>query len=510
MVRVYSNKRKRRERRVLVQRLTSLSILLLVIGSTVLLVAFLRNLGSNSSIKRNEYLERRDRAAAAVEAHRQSIQRQPRRHKEVRIYGNGKPKEEPKSESSDEGDDGYVGKEAEAVALEEIASGKLHLIDLDSENIKELQAGSYQNVIGEFCRINWSIHKENPSLLPMFRDLLEESPGCEDPVLVDLRKAVQVAQARDQLNGNPIGTSTNVPKLLDLPAVVFHESRCGSTLAANIFAASHPRQHRVYSEAGAPLSALHTCGDTFTKCSMDTAAQLFQDTLYLMRRTNDSAEQRAFFKIQSITSQKIEVFRKAFPQTPWLYIFRDPVQVMMSHLSHGTNHAKCTQGRRFPPKSMQEIAAKLRQKQDEAVNSKNLIQEVRSWSPEEFCAAKLATLTESAVASLTAQNSNHGIPLDYLDMPDRLYKEIMPNKLGLTMGEAEIARVEAVAGQYSKGSHGRAGAFTAGQDSQTKESSASPAIRDAAQKFLEESYRALQQSSDAQKAQEKQQARHRI
>ena len=38
----------------------------------------------------------------------------------------------------------------------------------------------------------------------------------------------------------------NVPKILKLHGVVFHESRCGSTLVANSLAAFNPERKRVY------------------------------------------------------------------------------------------------------------------------------------------------------------------------------------------------------------------------------------------------------------------------
>lgn len=39
-----------------------------------------------------------------------------------------------------------------------------------------------------------------------------------------------------------------------------------------------------------------------------------------------------FFKFQSITTSKIRIALLAFPSTPWAFVFRQPVQTMMSHL----------------------------------------------------------------------------------------------------------------------------------------------------------------------------------
>jgi len=51
-----------------------------------------------------------------------------------------------------------------------------------------------------------------------------------------------------------------------------------------------------------------------------------------MSRTDDHREERVFFKFQSSLSTKIRTFQKAFPDIPWLYSYREPVQVMMSHI----------------------------------------------------------------------------------------------------------------------------------------------------------------------------------
>ena len=39
-----------------------------------------------------------------------------------------------------------------------------------------------------------------------------------------------------------------------------------------------------------------------------------------------------FLKFQSITTTKMHIALEAFPDTPWAFIFRQPVQTMMSHL----------------------------------------------------------------------------------------------------------------------------------------------------------------------------------
>ena len=163
---------------------------------------------------------------------------------------------------------------------------------------------------------------------PMFRFIVQKSPDCDSPTEFDLEKVAYLARMRDE---EVESDDEAVPKVLNLTAVAFHESRCGSTLVANSMIAMDPEKHRTYSESSPPIKALRVC-DHMGTCDVDMAVSLFKDTVYLMSRTDDHREERLFFKFQSATSTKISIFTKAFPDVPWMYVYRDPVQVMMSHV----------------------------------------------------------------------------------------------------------------------------------------------------------------------------------
>ena len=163
----------------------------------------------------------------------------------------------------------------------------------------------------------------------MFRFMLQKSPDCksENALMFDLKKVAYLARMRD----DQFESSDKGPKVLNLTAVAFHESRCGSTLVANSMIAMDPEKHRAYSESSPPVKAFHMCED-LTSCNKEQAVELLKDTVYLMSRTDDQKEERVFFKFQSATSTRISIFQAAFPEVPWMYIYRDPVQVMMSHV----------------------------------------------------------------------------------------------------------------------------------------------------------------------------------
>ncbi|OEU19846.1 hypothetical protein FRACYDRAFT_235907 [Fragilariopsis cylindrus CCMP1102] len=360
--------------------------------------------------------------------------------------------------------------------IEMVLNGKLNLVKIEGTPTLS-QDGSYDGVVGSFCQVNFALHKEDPSSYPMFRFLEAASPGCQNPTKVDLKKVALLARQRDKKikAGEVFVGEGKEAKLLNLTAVAFHESRCGSTLVANSMIAMDPIKHRTYSESPPPVNAYTICGDDFDRCTQEQAASVLRDVIYLMSRTDDQREERVFFKFQSITSKKISTFQMAFPHVPWMYVYRDPVQVMMSHVKDDPTIKKaiCTRSRNNPPKEVHAIAK--RHGRSDATKLK----------PAEYCAAHLAMLTESAVHSL----NDMAIPVAYDQLPSMMWEKIMPKIFGRPLTQTEIENLENISKSYSKGgkrNDGRKGEFKS--DSEQKEKNAPQAVKDAAEVFLKESF----------------------
>lgn len=305
----------------------------------------------------------------------------------------------------------------------------------------------------------------------MFRDVLGHSPGCDDPYEFDLYKVASLARDRDAA-AKSNGDAT--PKVLNLTAVAFHESRCGSTLVANAMIAMDPTKHRTYSESPPPVYVLRQlCGEGYSLCSVDFAATVLRDTVYMMSRTDDPSEERVFFKFQSISSKYIEIFTTAFPNVPWMYVYRDPVQVMMSHVKDDEtlSRANCVRTMHGPQGDDMHGIAKRRGYRD-----------IRDLNRMEYCSAHLASLTESAVRNL----NDMAIPVDYATLPSVLWEQIFPQIWGRPLSQTEISNMEAVSTTYSKGRGNKKKEFK--DDSEKKESLASEEVRDAAEKFMKESF----------------------
>lgn len=210
----------------------------------------------------------------------------------------------------------------------------------------------------------------------MFRDLISKSPHCAHSQFdFSIDRAFQKSKEFDKISESQTQVHTMIPN-----GFVLHESRCGSTLVANSLAAMNPEQTRVYSESAPFLAALTICGEGFTRCSIEETADILKKVVFLMGRTDDHREKHMFFKIQSAGTKFISVLKVAFPETPWIFVYRDPVEVMMSHLGiPDIEKANCLRSKHHPaPDFLQMISAK-------GVS-------LSSLSYEEFCAVHLVSV----------------------------------------------------------------------------------------------------------------------
>lgn len=376
-----------------------------------------------------------------------------------------------------------------------VVAGKIHLIDLkiSKSGIQAETSAGYEGVMGIFCKLEWHLHKSDPSTYPMFRDLVGHSPTCQNPIELDLKQVVNqirhTDEQRDLQHNNrqhehdhdrdfdhPNGAHTIYPT-----GFVFHESRCGSTLVANSLAAMNPTSHRVYSESSPPITAVRVCGYQGEECPEGRAVEILRDVIYVMGRTERAEEKELFFKIQSIGSRYLTVFLEAFPETPWIYVYREPVQIMMSQLAQGESRANCVRQLRDVPQH----------RVDKLIEDGK---ELESLSPVDKCALHLSLLCESAVRAIFDAGMI-ARPVNYENLIQKLVDHIIPDHFGVLMTEEGKNNIIEIGSRYSKGRGGKNREWK--EDSHQKEMRASPEIRMAANYFLKEWYDTLEEQSQS-------------
>lgn len=123
---------------------------------------------------------------------------------------------------------------------------------------------------------------------------------------------------------------------------IFHMSRCGSTLVAQMLAAL-PRA-LVISEAG-PIDFVLSGGRT--PATTEQRARWLSRLIGALGRPRDPGQANYFLKFDSWHILQLPLIRETFPQVPWVFLYRDPLDVLASH-RHQTG-AQMLPGTVFPP-----------------------------------------------------------------------------------------------------------------------------------------------------------------
>jgi hypothetical protein len=214
-------------------------------------------------------------------------------------------------------------------------------------------------------------------------------------------------------------------RLAELPAtdspapagLIFHMSRCGSTLVAQMLAAS--ARNVVVSEAS-PIDAVVRLGAVGLEPGQH--ARLLRAMVGTAGRAS-AGETRLFVKLDSWHARALPLFRRAFPSTPWVFLIREPAEVLASH-------------GRLP--GLQ--ATGLLTADDVGV----------AWRYEashaENTAAALAAICEAAEAACSAGG---GLVVNYDELPTAAWTRVLPH-FGVHPLAAEVAAMVAVAGRDAK------------------------------------------------------------
>jgi len=349
----------------------------------------------------------------------------------------------------------------------------------------------YSGVEARFCHISWQLQQQDPSKVPMFRDLQDQSTLCTSTMYsVDLWDVARKASDYDDRTHEFAATTPRPGQGAVKPtAVVFHQTRCGSTLIANVLAAFNPEKSRVYTESPPPVAALKAC-DYDRICDEGAQEALIQDVFYLMGRVHEhKAGKFVFYKIQSVGVQNINAFTRAMPDTPWIFAYRDSVEIMMSHF-------KNYQAGKELDANPQAVCLRNYKKPNQPALLSRLVSEkgrtLESLNPEEYCAAHLATLAESAVREyqLDPHSKTKRWFLNYKDLPFKVWEQILPALVG-PVRESQINHMHHISKSYSKGRGPKAGMHFH-EDSTVKQSRAPESVKAAVSLFLDPSFQTME------------------
>lgn len=244
---------------------------------------------------------------------------------------------------------------------------------------------------------------------------------------------------------------------------IFHLSRSGSTLVSQMLAALPA--NIVLSEAPPIDSVLRS--RRFEPSISDTQRiewlQLIISCLAQARRGN---ERHLFIKFDSWNIFDLPLIRRAFPAVPWVFVYRDPTEVLASHLQQRGAHM--VPGVIDP--GMFEMDATT----------------VFEMEPEVYCARVLKALCEAALKHLP----DGGLLINYSQLPAAL--SMISEFFGVSWSAAEQETMMAVTARYAKNSAVLFTNLTA-----TTDKCASARLSEAAQTWVYPAYNALEEARNA-------------
>jgi hypothetical protein len=252
---------------------------------------------------------------------------------------------------------------------------------------------------------------------------------------------------------------------LDANGFIFHMSRCGSTLVSQMLTAIPTTV--VMSEAR-PIDSTLRAHFNSPAATDDQQITWLRWMVSALGQRWLGEERHFFIKFDAWNILELPLIRRAFPDVPWIFLYRDPVEVLVSHMNNRGAHM--IPGVLTPSMFGMDL------------------QSAFALRPEDYCAKVLATICKAALQHCR----DGGRLVSYQQLP-----EVVPESLlkffNLHYSDDEIARVRAAAKRDAKNP-----AINFQNDSQKKRNKATEALREAADKWLYPVYEELEAARQSQ------------
>lgn len=246
---------------------------------------------------------------------------------------------------------------------------------------------------------------------------------------------------------------------LDPAGMIFHLSRCGSTLVSRLLGTL---PGVVVIAEPSPLNAL--LGLDPNRVDRAALIQVVRLLVRALGRRRHGDERHLVLKCTSWNIRQRAILAAAFPDTPWTWVQRDPARVLTSLLAEPPGWL----GLQDWPQ-----AAKQRFGLDPPA--------VPAMTRTEFAAHALGSMLDAAaIADPTGR-----LCVDHAELPDAIWNRVAPH-FGLVVDDAAVARMTDESRFYSKRSAPRVFAGDAPEQRLVTDE-----IRQAAQRFVEPGYRVL-------------------
>ncbi|HZS47993.1 MAG TPA: sulfotransferase [Blastocatellia bacterium] len=167
--------------------------------------------------------------------------------------------------------------------------------------------------------IDWCYAYDRRFTLPFFKDTVESL--LQRPFNVLFRHQTSIEQLTEFCETYPGLRPTGF---------IFHMSRCGSTLISQMLATSS--QNVVISEPEI-VDAVFSSNASSRKFSNEQRVELLRCLIGALGQKRFSEEHRYFVKFDNWAVLDLPLIKQAFPDVPRIFLYRDPVPVMVSNLN---------------------------------------------------------------------------------------------------------------------------------------------------------------------------------
>ena len=240
---------------------------------------------------------------------------------------------------------------------------------------------------------------------------------------------------------------------------IFHMSRCGSTLVSQMLAALPASV--VLSEAG-PIDSVLRAQFQDPSLSDDRRVEWLRWVVSALGQPRCD-ETNLFVKFDAWSALELPLIHRAYPDVPWIFLYRNPVEVLVSQAAKKGAHM-------IPGVVHPELFGMT-------------LADAFEMQPEDYCARVLALACE---ASLSHHQSHPGLMINYEQLPDAMWTGIA-DFYGI---ELQASDMEAFRRLTTRDAKNPSLAFE--NDSQAKQAAASTALRRAAEVWLAPLYERLE------------------
>lgn len=240
---------------------------------------------------------------------------------------------------------------------------------------------------------------------------------------------------------------------------VFHGSRCGSTLIMQMLAATGSTV--CISEPG-PVDTILRGARSLPEVSTQDRVAWLRAVVAALVQPRRPGQRHAVVKLDAWSVFELPLVRAAFPEVPWIFVYRDPAAVLVSQLRRRGYH--------MIPGALAEADVGL-----EPGAAMQL-------SPEEFAAAVLGRIY---AAGLDGHVPGRSLLVHHGELPGAVTASIAP-LFGIDVDD-DLEAVAAAAGRDAKNP-----ALAYEDDRASKERRATPAVHEAARRWASAAYRDLE------------------